>query len=1215
MDTISQFVLKQALSIAFGQSKKLIPHGVEVEINEAFENALKKWSVNSTIRKQKRGDLQRFISEESVRPSTTAGLSNELLTFLGHFQICLSEKSSAHAYIKEKKDERRHEETVALLKGSFSNRQADDSKLIMEWERQLDAYSRSISEFKPKTALSLLEDLLKALEENHIDGADLIKSRLSTLKSECYEQLGLHDKVYEEFISWHLLDPTSIEFKRKACYAYARTEQHELALQLSKELIEKDADDPAAHAVQVMLSQVEALDLTLASIPQNVLRDTAFRRNVYFTLRARIDLNGVRVLKDYGIVSEDLEDFAPVNWSNFRDRIFKIEVIMSNVFGQGYIDFNELNLDNIDTVKYLDSLLSDFIAAIDASEIKERFKAYEVILAYTKYVIKRDSKSALFLFSQFQQVDTQDYLILHVSNALQLSGNYQEALEVIGKMSIKTSELLLLQSMCFLKSGDKEGYKVSAVDFVNSLTKINSSYAPNIFLILYNFHRFGCLERLGSEFVADKDFDIPELKDYIVAMYLALVNGESKEGIEPYRTLIQHEKLVLDLDDDRQAFMLAYTYQQIHRIDDCYRVFNLFLKKEQENEFLGFYIDFLFQNKIHHDELLVLLERWRTRFSYVDVFLRMEADLRREISDWQTCCDICEKILAKKPLDEAALVVEICALNQMDTEQSRRLIAKKSKAFVDFKFSSYNWARQVIEVLIENDLQEIGLSILYEYAKDENNQQARLQYINAFITCQNLKVRENDTVELNWFVTYETQGVVKFLEIKEGSPAQKLIGHKVGDVVQLSNKLAGSSVSVQITRITDKYLHLHDAIWEEVKSDPFTKLPFTSFQFPANPTKEEMDRVFIEMFGVNGQLEKENSEKNLNDYYSYKLSFSEIIMRNFRGELFGGYFNLAHQERGIVQLPRSYYPTVLSLASQRVYIDASSLLILYQISRDQGLTYDGSLIISNTLVDLIKGQLKEEQKTTSEQFSASITLDGVLVHKKSLDQTKANAQYYLNLLDWITENCEIKFPVEKLDITRRLEGERHNPISDLFVENGSFLLNDSAAILITDDLLFSKVGSPKSGQFISSEVFCELAFGLEPSIRNRYSTEFLKNKYHGFSITTPVLVSQFQDYVAGKNNEYLFCLSNLSIARYRNPQAVLVAIDFMKEIVLGSPLPSERMKREFINLLVSVLAGHSDLNTFKAVERQLQVTFKLLGNKLDFVLNCYMDALTIMNHG
>jgi hypothetical protein len=52
-------------------------------------------------------------------------------------------------------------------------------------------------------------------------------------------------------------------------------------------------------------------------------------------------------------------------------------------------------------------------------------------------------------------------------------------------------------------------------------------------------------------------------------------------------------------------------------------------------------------------------------------------------------------------------------------------------------------------------------------------------------------------------------------------------------------------------------------------------LGFESFQTPTNP--KDFEKMLIEQFGISGSQENERIRESLNNYYSWKIGYTEVV--------------------------------------------------------------------------------------------------------------------------------------------------------------------------------------------------------------------------------------------------------------------------------------------------------------------------------------------------
>lgn len=1226
MDPLSSFAISLAAGIALDIYNKS-QGTVKKELKSAFDKALKLWSKNTDIRERKRNQLkislQKFLSnpEQLINIQDT---DSDLNTFLKKYEQALAQYPAAFNYIKEIKDLERFKIEVSFLSSIKDTVEDTNHKLTEiiennfpkksyileeEWKRQLDVYKYSVSKFKPKTALDLLVKLEKSFISNEVKPPNSLLASLEFLKAQCHELIGNLEESYKGFIKAYRLDSSSITFKEKACFAYSKIPNEEEANKLIEKIFIYDEYNPIAWAVKILISKDFNLDFHLKGVPKIVRANRDFRRIFFFNTLTNPKYKDQLILyKKYSIMLEvsDYDD-TELTVYNYKDRLFWFECTLTIYTEVLYFNFIKINPGNIELLKEFKLKSSDFLNSLKDSEIIENFNILHFFNCYADFIVE-NNKEAVFEMKRiyFKIESDKQQLLLMLANSLQFIGEENQAIELIDSQKNKSIESLHLKAYCYIKNQDINNYIKTSKNLILLLNNINNSNLDGIINILNTFYSYGRIKDFDFKtLLSEKGYDDDNHKTFLEEYIRVLTQQNNPDTISKLKSL---EKEFLKTKSPL-IFYIAYSYFLLQEYNLAIELFDQYISKDIESRDLFYYILSLDEAALNHEQLLNLLQNWRENFSFNEELLRLEGDLRRKLLDWENCILISEYFLDTKPNNESFLTLYLLALNEYDQNNNTKIITDLAYKFESFKFKVYTHAQIVSNILIQNDHHKIALDILYDYAKDVGNKKARMDYFTAMITMPRHLIKENLIVENGWYVKYELNNDILFIKItKDNVLADSLLSHKVNDIVSVQRPMLSNYDSIRILRIMDKYLCLHDEILEEVKSNPYSDIPMQSVEFK-DTTLEGMNETFISLFGASGTFEKESKENAFKDYYNYKISFSDIILQNYFSDYLGGYFNLVHQKDGITQIPIIYYPDLSISCDKDFILDISSLLIIHQIIKEHKVNFQVKFIIANGIIDIIKKYLKKEHLSPKEEMSLTITLDGVTPSFKPENASKSNIAFLESLLNWINSNCEIKIVPSKLDLIRKIDDKIKNEMfANYVIDNISLLRESENRLLISDDAIHNKFYPLTLGKTISSELFIKTTIGSSHSA----NSEFIKNKYIGFTITLETLLGEFNKKVREQPNDYAHCLNNLSLTLNPTRNSIFTIIRFLKEVAMTSLLSEEIFKQEAIKALLILFRGQSDFKPFRITELIIKKEFSLLGNKLDLVLECYVTTLQIL---
>ncbi len=1224
MEPLSSFGISIAAGIALDIYNKS-QGTVKKEIKNAFEKALISWCKNDDIRERKRNEIKRTLDKFIAEPELLADINNqspELNSFFEKFDEALAQYSAAYHYIKEVKDLERYrtevsflssikdtvEDTNKKLTDFIENNLPESSALLEEeWKRQLIVYKESISNFKPKTALNLLLKLEESFVTNNVKPSNSLLSSIEFLKAQCYELIGKAKEMYQSYIKANLLNSATIQIKEKACYSYAKTGEKEKSNNLIDEILKYDEYNSVAWAIKIILDEGKNLESHILETPPLVRNDWNFKRLVYLNILNGTDFElQMEIFNKYEFLNESYDE-EPLTLTNYKKTLFVIEITLSKLLRAPFIIFTRNQTNDINFIKNINKILGHFLNEVSESEILNNYKTVEYCYYFSEFVLTESRESVLKMRSLYDAINKHDIsLLMMLANSLQLIGEVDEAIAVINKQETKFIETIHLEAFCFLKKSDIENYIRVSKELLNSITKIDFNSSESILSIpvtLYENNRINDIE--VADFLTDKDFETEELRKLVTSIIQILKRENVENNIQDLQSI---EDEIFKLESSIK-FYIPYSCFVLEKWDLAISSFRKYISKDKQSRDLYFYILALEKSLSNHKELLELLAIWRNGFSFNEELLRIEADVCRQLPDWNRCLIISEKYLSKHPSDESFLVLKLIALNEIDIKEKTKKIEELAEVFKTLDFKFYGHVQNVSRVLIENKFYQIALDILYNRATDTGNIQARMDYFFATTQMPIELIQEKEIVDLGTYVKFSINNETKFLKINKGnSLAEKLIGHKTGEIVSIERPMVKTIDNVQILRIMDKYLCLHDEILEDVKSNPYSGFPMQSIEFK-DTSPEGLNKTLMELFGAEGTIQKDRQDDAFKNYYNFNLSFTEIIIQIYFSNYLGGYFNLISFKDGITQVPMIYYPKNILTNDVEIVIDFSSLLILHQISREHNIVFEHKFLIAKGVVEYIRAFLKQEKLEPKEKMSINITLDGVTADKIPEDASNSNVIYLQRLLEWIDSNCSETIVASKLDLIRKLEGKiESETFMNLMIENLSFVMEKENRILLTDDSIYFKFLPIQSRRTISSELYVK---STEHGSDGCY-VEFVKNKYVGHTYQSNILIQELNKKLKDQPNNYAHCINNTALRLIPNKNTIFTVVGFLKQMALNPVMPIDLFKQESTSALVNLLKGQSTEKPYRITELLLKKEFKLMGVKLELVLESYFSALTIL---
>lgn len=1070
-----------------------------------------------------------------------------------------------------------------------------------QWQDRLKAYTATLQQFKPLTALSLLEKLEESFITSSKKPSPEFCSLISFQKGMCYRFLDDRKKMCECFITAYNENASVLQFEEQAVLSYFKIEDKPKTIELVDKILSKNEYNPIAWYIKFLSST----DYDFNSIPTFVKQNILFQQMLYNYFNQKNLYDCILQMKVFSMLPVS-KDYKPIDVTinNFEENIFYSNVFFSDYLHNHAFTFHCFNDGNIEILKTLEELLRNLTSAIRGSDIEKKYGTLFFLYAYVQFVFTKDIKYLSEMRDHYLKLEKKnDILALLCSNTLQINNQTDFALDILNDPELKQSNIFYLKAYCFLKKNDKILYGKAIKEWINSIEEIDNTDIDSYLASIFTLKGIGETDDLKlSDFILNIKFENEQLK----TMVETIVNVLIKKEIDVQELSVLSD-LVSNIEQPKLLLYFADTYYYCERFELANNLYEKYADKETENQHLFNYIHSLNTSNKNSDELLYLLQKWRLKYSFQPDLYRIEADLCSILHDWKRCLEVCNSFLIKSPENEVVSTLKLRCLDNINEDWCEVEIKSLSQFFSKYTFSISQNIPLIANILINHGNYEEGLEILY---KNKEKNEVRSAYIFATLTYTQKNedknfLKEYEEVIDGCWVKYEINNETHFYEMSNNSDNlyKKLLGHKVGDIISFNGQLVNKDYSISVLRIMDKYLYFHDEIIEEAKQPPIISgLPLESFSF-SSTEPQNMVQELISLFGRNGEEEKKRKETALKNYYDRTLSFSELIIQIYTNDYLGGYSNLVHEQSGIVALPLSIYQTLPQPPQGTSFvIDFSSLIILHKITKEYNIAYPNKFLISTFIVDLIKQKLRAIKNELKSEMSVDFSTDGVTKYQLPENMQQTNIAYLESLIKWIEVNCESVVSTKIIEFKRNITLEHEQDSFIDYILNTILIREDEQALLLTDDLVYAKFNMLPLQFSISSEKYVKDVLGDDhPAL-----FEFIKSRYKGFSLSTNQLLDEFNKKMNSQDNYYANCLESISMA------SVIPCIKLVNAIIqskLDTSLQEIEIKNVFVNMLKSGPLSNEIIQNF---EMLIYLELNYSQEKLNFVGQCLEDVYQIL---
>lgn len=1085
--------------------------------------------------------------------------------------------------------------------------------LLSDFKEQLKIIEQLINSFKAKTALELLNDLEKRVVEIEIKDKNKILSKILFLKGACKRELDEYKKENsaEDFIKASNLNPTENGFRERACVEYLNLNDNKKALVKAEEILQIDEYNKSAWFVKAVTST--DIKNFLSFIPAVVFENYNFRLSIISHIIATENLSFLEDLSEYDLVLDiAFEKYNEVTFDNLEAWRVAIDLSINKVlndYPSKYICGEHFIVEDNPLIEKVFNLLGLYVSKLRDTEIKDSISHQKFYYNYFGYLLTNKENYYQDILNDYSNTPKPFWFYtFSFCQILNHKKDYAKSLECITEyeqsQDVLSSEFYIVKSALFCLNGkvnevvDIFNHYLKSIEIVEERNGINILEA---FLnILFKKVDDNILSQQLTE-ILEKEFKSSELKDLfeitIRVRYLKENNNIISERLE---VLMNYNDFDINWKN-----LIAENLNSIGRRNEAIQYLEGYVNKSIVSESLRFFIVLLHeqlsdkncQEKGRYNEVLDLLKFWRLNSKYPDIrLLEYEHNLYTVINDLKSLEEIDEYLYRKFPDNEQYILLYLNVLERTKNKERIKEVSDK----IHWKIEDERFGVTLATVLMRNNVnKKMGFDILYQLASNPNNIIARKNYFasSVFLKEQDFFIGF-DEVEMGSWVVYLVSDKKVYLKIEREIGLQKeFIGRKVGESFTSVTSMSGKIISIQIVEIINDALYLLRMIQEEA-SNPVNELGFESLQMPTDIKDFE---IFLKShFGDIGTKEKEIKEKALDDYFNYRIGFSEVSRIVFRENYIDTYLHLtSFVGNSFTTIPSGLTKQILLDNEKITYaLDFSTLILFYFLEKELGFEFKHKYSVSYLLMNEINREIIELTNSPSSQMTIQITNQFIRKYDTPEDYNQKRIEFLQLLLEWIERNCIIDLVPEKLDLLPKFDNqEKLDNFMKLLIDNLCISDRANFQLISSDSTLFQfSRRSNTVGNIVNPEKYL-LAF-----YPNKCDTEFyrflLKSSYIGISINLETLKNEFYHNLGNGQNFYNICLENLQYTIHGNSQIIVILSKFLKELYVMQVLTVEQKNNFAYNILVRAIYGMPK-EVLIAFNRKIFEDFRLMGNLYD----------------
>lgn len=1138
-----------------------------------------------------------FKSESNVYPPK----DKEIEFFLTDFK----DKINSSSKFKDLYFDSKYKREIFRISREIDNLKNNNVKVITdsisralksEYKSNIESIQTCIDEFKMHTAITLIQQLRKRIEQASLLD-NYFKSKLLYLETLCERELQIKDKIEisKQFIQAYNLDKTDLTLKLNACLSYFYVKDNQEALDLSNQIIQVEKYRQIPWLIKIFTAPNHEDEFI--NVPSLLKEDKLFINVLFFNsiILQKESFHNYLINKGYSV---DVE-FYSLSKLSLRDKIkfsININLLVNTILGSKVLDLQgDFYLKNYNSeINILFKHLEFYVKELNGTEIEHTIRLEKYFLNFieflfdtnennlttlsTSYELSSKSWSETFTFCQAHQA------LGRIKQSNAILDNYERAGNVI------TPDWFILKCIHLNQLEQYEDLGNLYEKYLESIEVINHDNLLNVINMFSD-----CLmsnERVGEiddklEFTLKKRVENDSIK-HILEVYIRahLLKEKNDELIDKTLELIHFE-----IENEIMIYCIAESLIAQYLLIEARDFLKGKIDLKSENKLLRFYVVLLYRivrdRSIHandiHIEILDLLKKWRTDFKSFDYeLLCFEFELLAIIND-ETLIEVGEALIINFNEREWSNYTYIYSLKLVYGQD----FELKHNILTDFENEKIGLL--VFNILKSNStLRKLAFRVIFNLSKIDTNKDSRTIYFSNSYLFGKEFFRKYSEVKEKLYVLFEQDGKKIRKQIKK---KDSLIGRKVGEQYNIQNSLTGKDVSINILEVYGEELNLFYEIMDE-SEDQTSGLGLISMDIPSG-SPEKMKEFLIDNFGELGSRQQEFSEKEVNKYLNFEIGFIEITRVIFKENFIDSYYHLTSHEKFTI-FPSCLISPVVNSENPKFVLDKSSLMLFFELTTELDFNFKHKFIISKLIVNDIKNNISVLKNDKQSKLTTNITSEKVDVISYPDNYNEEKIKLYSRILDWINENCTPLIVKEKIDIVLKLDNSHQDDDYLQCMIETIMLSNKDDHFLITDDIFMYRTMSNIHKFILNSEHFIEQYY--TSNLNNDFYELLLNKNYLGIKISKDVIISQFLKKILGNANYYPLVLENLSYKLDTRLEKNTLIADFIRYIFLMSGITIENQGIYAFEILSQTLIGapkqyRSDLY------KKINENFKLLGVK------------------
>ena len=1096
--------------------------GLDDRIEECFEKALKRWSINSGVRGIEKSrmnthlqDLQKVLEGNEI-PESYQELIKYWIEELKTDSVCYDFVIENKIEIQNVKLTQHLEFISDQIKAGFESNQQQLSEALSGIEEIKKILSQRESSEENKAAIEALivaflnvsitnlvnrllldsaKQLLKELESSlvhYIEENPIIAAKVALLKGMA-DLFSSPQKALKLFHEAYNLYPKEEIIIEKECYTLLYEGKTDEALKLSEDL-------PSDNVIRNVAGVLASKDIVASY--QHLPDELKSNNNL------RYEILSIRGNKD--------QDTAFL-FDGTGDEPYE-SLTYQNVFGWLYgMTCHNVNLDgmlflvvppNLDINKYNRAFeyAKIFYSHLCKTEIERHLKMVHVNYCYWGYVLdQHPSWVDEILKMEPRELDRrQEDLVLTQTSMLMMSKRYSEAFTNLA--SIKDKINVAIANYVVLM-----GYHSMNTEYLRWIFEVRKH---NEFLFNSDSSRYiaFCINKSsGQEIEGILVIEAFEDKNnYVVLSQLCRHHTGKRVDVDLLKNSLE------GLSDD----MIAYAAMVLSEHGEEKLAFKLLSPKVDEktsNVRQRIFLDIL--NKLPEEKphlYRLLKENRKSGEMYDTPLLEMEYHLSMRVADYENAYEVVSILYNQYPQEENAFTNYLKLTGRL---YPQKLSEYESKA-ISFKYDSFQNVIQLYRLFGENNYYDTAAEILYRNVKDSSDWGIKTFYTqeSSLGHLANVVRKKYDEARAGLYVLCSLPDGQRVLyEAGVGNEVgEQLLGCKDGD--ELSITIEGNPVTITVVSILNIYGKLEFDLMQEnlTGANPFMK-PFTIDENrPLESLEELLKKIDPDSVNYHQSMLQQQEA-----YENGEIGIAQLVNGN---EIIEGYYDRLYASSKVFVAPCQMFDEVVRPQMVRhkisYVLDLTAIIMLFEYQQSSGCQYNEKFLISATTYEYIVSAKKNCRLLSMIEFSHAIS-SGILKRYNKL--LWADVEIRMSkLVKWMDENCDKVFPEKALSLDNMPE---KSEIQVLLANTVSLLLNEPTRCLVTDDHAI-EMKLRGLGFIISTEAYMKYKDGGRDY--KSYCNFLIRCNYIGVNLTKEFIVTEYKKMELAQPNKINYIMQNAS---------------------------------------------------------------------------------------